>query len=114
MIDSSSSTALQGAQELIVGIFVPVFLSVVSTCVRLIRYGWKGVRHLIASLTTSVFVGVTVFWGLDYANLAPTVDASIVSISAYMSGTLLDTFVFKVRHTIKNAHLPHNSRREGE
>jgi len=103
----TNGTALQGAQELVVGIFVPFILSVVSTCVRLMRYGWKGVRHLAVSLTTSVFVGVTVFWGLDCANLPPTVDASIVSISAYMSGTLLDTFVFKIRKTIREVHLPH-------
>lgn len=76
------------------------------------RYGWKGIRHFAVSLTTSVFVGVTVFWGLDCLNLPPTVDASIVSVSAYMSGTLLDTFVFKVRKTIREVHIPHT--KEGD
>ena len=106
MMDTTG-TAMQGAQELVVGIFTPFILSVVSTAVRLLRYGWKGLRHFAASLTTSAFVGVTVFWGLDYANLPATVDASIISVCAYMSGTLLDTFVFKIRDTIKKAHLPH-------
>ena len=99
---SETDMALQGAQELIVGIFTPIILSAVSTAVRLLRYGWKGLRHFAASLTTSAFVGVIVFWGLDYLDFSPTVDASIVSISAYMSGTLLDTFVFKIQETIKD------------
>ena len=108
---NTETTVLQGVSELIVGIFVPIILSLVSTAVRLLRYGWKGVRHFLTSLITSVFVGVTVFWGLDSIDLSPTVDASIVSISAYMSGSLLDTFVFKVRKTIRDIHIPHT--REG-
>ena len=103
----TEGTAFQGMSELIVGIVVPLLLGIISTIVRLLRYGWRGLRHFAASLITSVFVGVTVFWGLDYANLPPTVDASIISVCAYMSGSLLDTFVFKVRKTIRDIHIPH-------
>ncbi|MDE5879702.1 MAG: phage holin family protein [Desulfovibrio sp.] len=94
-----------GLADIVGGIAGPLLLSAVSTCVRISRYGWKGVRYLVASLVTSSFTGVVVFWGLDYFDFAPTVDAAIISVSAYMGGNLLDTFAFRVRQVVAHGHL---------
>lgn len=92
--------AFDGLADIVAGIVVPLILSAVATCVRLSRYGWKSAQHLIASLFTSTFTGVVVFWGLDYFDLSPTVDAAITSVSAYMGGSLLDAFAFRARHVV--------------
>ena len=100
-----TGSAFDGLADIVGGIVVPLLLSSVSTCVRISRYGWKGARHFVASLVTSIFTGVVVFWGLDYFDLSPTVVASITSVSAYMGGSLLDTFAFRVRQVVAHGHL---------
>lgn len=104
-------SAFDGLADIVGGIAVPLLLSAVSTCVRISRYGWKGARHLGASLLTSTFTGVIVFWGLDYFGFSPTVDAAIISVSAYMGGSLLDNVVFRVRQVVAHGHLDSPSER---
>lgn len=100
-----TGSAFDGLADIVGGIVIPLILSSVSTCVRISRYGWRGARHFVASLLTSTFTGVVVFWGLDYLDLAPTVDAAIISVSAYMGGSLLDTFTFRVKQVVAHGHL---------
>ncbi|WP_165177412.1 phage holin family protein [Desulfovibrio sp. ZJ369] len=98
-------SVFDGLADIVAGIVVPLLLSAVATCVRLSRFGWKGVRHLMASLFASTFTGVIVFWGLDYFDLSPTVDAAIISVCAYMGGSLLDAFAFRARQVVAHGHL---------
>ena len=100
-----TGSAFDGLADIVGGIAAPLLLSAVSTCVRVARYGWKGLRHFVASLLTSTFTGVVVFWGLDYFDLSPTVDAAIISVCAYMGGSLLDTFAFRVRQVVAHGNL---------
>ncbi len=100
-----TGSAFEGLAEIVAGIAVPLLLSAVATCTRVARFGWKGMRHLVASLLTSTFTGVVVFWGLDYFEMSPTVDAAIISVSAYMGGALLDTFAFRVRQVVAHGRL---------
>ena len=100
-----TGSAFDGLADIVGCIVVPLILSSVSTCVRVARYGWKGVRNFVASLLTSTFTGVVVFWGLDYFDLPPTVDAAIISVCAYMGGSLLDTFAFRVKQVVAHGNL---------
>jgi len=87
--------------ELFAGAGVPLLLSLAASLVRFLKFGWQSWRHFFASLTTSIFVGQVVFWGLDYFKLEPSVEAAIVSLSAYMGGSLLDAVVFRVGREIR-------------
>ena len=87
--------------ELFAGAGVPLLLSLAASLVRFLKFGWQSWRHFFASLTTSIFVGQVVFWGLDYFGLQPSVEAAIISLSAYMGGSLLDAVVFRVGREIR-------------
>jgi len=87
--------------ELFAGAGVPLLLSLAASLVRFLKFGWQSWRHFFASLTTSLFVGQTVFWGLDYFGFNPQVEAAIISLSAYMGGSLLDAVVFRVGREIR-------------
>lgn len=87
--------------ELFAGAGVPLLLSLAASVVRFLKFGWRSWRHFAASLVTSIFVGQVVFWGLDYFGLQPSVKAAIISLSAYMGGSLLDAVVFRVRREIR-------------
>ena len=92
----------EGLSEIIAGAGVPLLLSLGASAVRFVKSGWRGCRHFAASLLTSIFVGQVVFWGLDYFHWSPQVQAAIVSLSAYMGGSLLDALVFRVKHEIRD------------
>ena len=92
--------------ELFAGAGVPLLLSLAASVVRFMKLGWQDWRHFMASLTTSIFVGQVVFWGLDWFHFCPTVDAAIVSLSAYMGGSLLDAVFYRVRKEIREGHRP--------
>ena len=95
-----------GISELIAGAAVPLILSISASVVRIVRYGWHSWRHMVASVTTSIFVGQVVFWGLKYFDLDASVAAAIVSVSAYMGGSLLDAVFCRVQQEIKTRQLP--------
>ena len=99
---NNSNDFFTGLSELFAGAGVPLLLSLCASCVRFSKYGWQSWRHFLASLLTSIFVGQTVFWGLTYFNLDAPVAAAIVSISAYMGGSLLDAVVYRVGYEIRS------------
>ncbi|MCR5564011.1 MAG: phage holin family protein [Desulfovibrio sp.] len=92
-----------GFGPLLQGIAVPLCLAVAATFVKISRIGWHSWTQLFSSLLVSSFVAVLVYWGLDYFEWPPTVDAAIIGMSAYMGGNMLDTFVFKIRKTVGTA-----------
>lgn len=87
--------------ELFAGAGVPLLLSLAASLVRFLKFGWQSWHHFFSSLFTSIFVGQVVYWGLSYFDLEPSVDAAIISLSAYMGGSLLDAVVFRVRSEIR-------------
>lgn len=96
-----SGSFFDGIEELLAGAGVPLMLSIFASIARFTRYGWLSLRHFLCSLITSIFVGQIVFWGLSYWPLDAAVDAAIVSISAYMGGSLLDLMVYRVKKEIR-------------
>lgn len=99
---NEQASFLSSVSELFAGAGIPLLLSLAASFVRFSRYGWQSWRHFFASLFTSIFVGQVVFWGLDFFKLEPSVDAAIVSLSAYMGGSLIDAVVFRVRREIRD------------
>lgn len=99
---NEEASFLSGVSELFAGAGIPLLLSLAASFVRFSRYGWQSWRHFIASLFTSIFVGQVVFWGLDFFSLEPSVDAAIVSLSAYMGGSLIDAVVFRIGREIRD------------
>lgn len=110
---SEEHSFFEGLSTLFAGAGVPLLLSLMASAVRFSRYGWRDWRHFFASLLMSIFVGQIVFWGLQYAGLDAQVEAAIVSISAYMGGSLLDALVYRVRHEIVEGTLPRGPRNNG-
>lgn len=108
------SNPMQGFEPLLQGIAVPLVLGIAATFTRLCRLGWHSWTQFFSSCAVSCFVSVLAFWGLDYLDLAPTVDAAIIGFSAYMGGSLLDILVFKVRNTIEHAPIHKHHHEEVE
>ena len=92
-----------GFGPLLQGIAVPLVLGIAATMTRLCRFGWRSWTQFFSSCFVACFVSVLAFWGLDYFDLAPTVDAAIIGMSAYMGGSLLDIFVFRIKKTVNTA-----------
>ena len=101
-----------GFGPLVQGIAVPLVLGIAATFTRLCRMGWHSWRQFLSSCIVSCFVSILAFWGLDYLELPPTVDAAIIGVSAYMGGSLLDIVVFRIRKTVE--HEPHFHNRPEE
>lgn len=89
-----------GFGPLLQGIAVPLCLAVAATFVKISRIGWQSWAQLFSSLVVSAFVAVLVYWGLDYFDWPPTVDACIIGVCSYTGGSLLDSIVFKIRRTV--------------
>ena len=102
---SQTPSIFSGATDLVNGLAVPIGLGVIASSVRIMRFGWQSWRQLIASAFVSCFVAVLTYWGLDFVNFPPTVDAAIVGFSAYMGGSLLDAFVGRVSREVKKGDL---------
>ncbi len=99
-----------GMGELLDGIGVPIVLSLTASFVRILRFGWVSTKRQLSSVTSSLFVGQVVFWGLSYWDVDQTVKAALVSISAYMGHALLDTIILRLKHDIENGVLPKRKR----
>jgi len=110
------SNPLEGFEPLLQGIAVPLVLGIAATFTRLCRLGWHSWKQFFSSCSVSCFVSILAYWGLDYLDLAPTVDAAIIGVSAYMGGSLLDIIVFKIRTTVEHApiHKHHHHIEETE
>lgn len=93
----SELNPFDGLGPLVQGIAVPLVLGVAATMTRLSRMGWHSWTQFTSSCVVSCFTAVLAFWGLDYLDLSPTVDAAIVGVSAYMGGSLLDAIVFRAK-----------------
>ena len=102
-----------GLNELLNGLGVPLVIGFVSSFVRITRFGWRSWRQFAVSAIVSCFVGVMVYWGLDYVNLPPTVDAAIIAISSYMGGNLLDAIQARAIKDIRTGKRPGPQPEEG-
>ena len=91
-----------GLKDICGGVAVPILLGIVSSFVRVSRFGIRSWGQFVSSVTASCFVAVLVHWGLDYAGFAPTVDAAIIGISSYMGGSLLDAVQSRVLREVKH------------
>lgn len=105
-MENNAVDFFDGLGPLIQGLAVPLVLGIAATMTRISKSGWHSWTQFASSCTVSCFTAVLAYWGLDYLDLAPTVDAAIVGVSAYMGGSLLDTIVFRVRTTVGNASIP--------
>lgn len=102
-----------GLSGLLNGLGVPLVIGFVSSFVRITRFGWRSWRQFAVSAIVSCFVGVMVYWGLDYVNLPPTVDAAIIAISSYMGGNLLDAIQARAIKDIRTGKRPGPQPEEG-
>lgn len=84
----------------------PAVLGIVASTVRTIRYGWKGFRHFLAGLFTSVFVAVITGLMLEMAELPATAVTAIVGINAYCGVTLLDAVLWRADKEIRTCKIP--------
>lgn len=92
--------------ELLAASAGPAVLGVMASIVRHARYGWKGVRHFVAGILTSVFTSVITGLLLDMYDLPASVVMAIVGMSAYSGGTLLDAILWRADKEIRTAKLP--------
>lgn len=80
----------------------PTVLAILSCIVRQAYYGWKGVRVFIRELIICSFMGIVIYWSLDYADFPETVDAAITSGGAFASLPIIDAMLTKVIDIIKS------------
>lgn len=85
---------------------LPFVLSIGACLTRQARHGWQGVRNFIKELIICSFMGIIIYWGLDYFNLPPTVDAAITSGCSYASLVLLDALTDKMASFVRGFHVP--------
>lgn len=86
--------------------FLPFVLGFGACLARQAHHGWKGVRTFIRELTTCCFMGIVVFWGLDYYDLPQTVDAAITSGGAYAGMVLLDAITARCISIVREFNVP--------
>lgn len=94
---------LQGF-EIFSNALLPTALAVAACIARQAHHGWQGVRVFVRELIICSFMGVVIFWGLDYADFPPTVDAAITSGGAFASLTIIDAVMDKLMDLIRNWH----------
>lgn len=76
--------------EVFANTLLPLALSFVACLVRQLKFGWHGFFNFLREYVIMAFMGVLVFWSLDYVDLPPTVDAAITTSSAYSGLVLID------------------------
>lgn len=92
--------------EILASSVAPAILGVVASVIRQTRYGWKGFRHFVAAMLTSIFTGVVTGLLLEMAELPATVVTGIVSIAAYSGGSLLDAILWRADKEIRTCKIP--------
>lgn len=105
-MENNAGAFFDGLGPLLQGLAVPLVLGIAATMTRISKSGWHSWTQFASSCCVSCFTAVLAYWGLDYLDLAPTVDAAIVGVSAYMGGSLLDTVVFRIRNTVGSGNIP--------
>lgn len=95
--------------------FLPFVLGFGACLARQAHHGWQGVRTFIRELITCCFMGIVVFWGLDYYDLPQTVDAAITSGGAYAGMVLLDAITARCISIVRDFNvLPWSTSRPQE
>lgn len=89
---------------------VPLVLSFATCIAKVAKEGWHGFREFVQNFIVGAFVGVLVYWGLDYWNFPPTVQAAITGGCIYPSKYILDALQEKIVTSIREWHI----RRKGE
>ena len=101
---------LQGF-EIFSNALFPTVLAIIACIARQAHHGWQGVRVFVRELIICSFMGVVIFWSLDYADFPPTVDAAITSGGAFASLTIIDAVMDKLVALIRDWHGRPDSRR---
>ena len=83
---------------------VPLVLAFASCLAQVAKEGWKGFGNFVQSFVIGAFVGVLVYWGLDYWDFSPTVHAAITGGCIYPSKYVLDALQEKLVNFIKEWH----------
>lgn len=91
---------LHGLEDLTTGIVIPIVLAIGATTVRTGQHGWHGWKSVLCEGSLSVFVGVTVHWGLTAYDVQPALVAAVVSASSYFCGIVLDAVRKRLIHEI--------------
>jgi len=98
---------LAEGKELASTLVIPSAIAAGVTLVKMARFGWTGWRHFVSSFSMSLFCGISAYWGLDYFQFGPTVDAAITSMAAYAGDKIIDAIVYRARHEILEKELSH-------
>lgn len=107
MIGADEHSFFAGLPELFEGAGVPLLLSLAATGVRFLRFGWRGWRHFFSSITTSILLGQTVFWGMDYyPDINFTVKAAATLAAAYGGSRILDAVLKRISREVRECHMP--------
>lgn len=89
---------------------VPLVLALAACIAKIAKNGWHGFRVSIQDFIIGSFVGVLVYWGLDFWDFSPTVKAAITGGCIYVSKDILNALQEKIVTSIKEWHI----RRGGE
>lgn len=92
--------------EVFSGLISPLLISFFACLTLQAKHGWRGLKVFLREYAVCAFMGVIFFWGLDYFDLPPTVDAAIIASSSYASMRLLDVLSEKLVSIIKGVHAP--------
>lgn len=87
--------------EVFANVLLPIALSFGASLVRVAKYGWHGLKEYVKDFVICSFMGVIIFWSLDYVDLPPTVDAAITGGASYAGKELLEAFTEKAIALIK-------------
>lgn len=96
---------LKGFEVLGLSLF-PLAISLGACLARQAQYGWRGSKQFIREFIVCSFMGVIIFWGLDYVDLPLTVDAAITGGCSFASMSLLDALTNKLTRIVRNLRVP--------
>lgn len=92
--------------EVFADVLLPLVISLCACLTRQAQYGWHGTRQFLREYVVCAFMGVLIFWGLDYVDLPPTVDAAIIGGCSFASMSLLDAITKKLTRVVRDFNVP--------
>lgn len=94
--------------EVFANTLVPLVLALIVCFVKIAKEGWKGVKDFLQNFIVGAFVGIIVYWGLDYWNLPPTVQAAISGGCIFVAKDFLDAAKTRILSTVKGEQIKKN------
>lgn len=95
---------IMASLEVFSNVLVPLILALASCIAKIAKDGWHGFREFAQNFIIGSFVGVLVYWGMDYYDFSPTVKAAITGGCIYVSKDILTALQEKIVTSIKDWH----------